>query len=386
MSNVGNIWVTTRLKDKATKDFKKSMGIMRNSAIKFMGVFAAFQGLKAGVKQVSDLAEAQDSLNRLIGADGVKALQKFSDTAVQTAGMSRAEALTTANNFAGLFSLIPTGALNTGQALGDLEQRVADLGSQFNRSNEEISTGLQSALAGRVSLTLQQMGIRLDATTMQTKLAAGEFANLGFAADKSWTSLTAGEQVLLRYQEFMNTSQASAGNFAATLGISLPNKIKMMKAQLLETAAAISTALMPMLMKLIPILTKLADWISHNTWLVGALAGAFAAFKLGNFLMKMGKAIMALYAYAVAKAGAEGGIMGVVTAGVVAAGLATILGGIAGGMFFGGGGSGGSGSGAGQKAQNTVVINVSGGANVDGVRDNGGNFNVQTNHGSGTGG
>lgn len=383
--NVGNIYVTTRLKDKATKDFKKSMGIMRNSAIKFMGVFAAFKGLQVGVRQVSDLAEAQDSLNRLIGVDGVKALEKFSNTAVQTAGMTRADALTTANNFAGLFTMIPEGAINTGQALGDLMQRVADLGSQFNRSNEEISTGLQSALAGRISLTLQQMGIRLDATSMQTRLAAGEFASMGFAATQSWASIAAGDQVLLRYQAFMNQSKKSAGNFVDTLGISLPNKMKLMKAQLLETAATLSKALMPVLLKLVPILTRMAEWVSKNTGLIGALAGAFAAFKVVGFVAKMAKAIMALYAFAVAKAGAEGGIAGVITAGVVAGGLAMILGGIAGGMFFGGGGSSSGSASAGQKSQNTVVINVSGGANIDGIRDNGGNFNVQTNHGSGHG-
>lgn len=150
--------------------------------------------------------------------------------------------------------------------------------------------------------------------------------------------------MLLRYQAFMNGTNQSAGNFADTLGISLPNKIKKMKADFKAASAELAAALMPVINKLIPALSKMAEFIGKNTALIGVMAGAFAAFKIVGFLKSMRKAIMALYAFAVAKAGAEGGIAGVFTAGVVATGLATILGGIAGGMFFGGGSGGGSSS------------------------------------------
>lgn len=232
---------------------------MQRSALKFAASFGAFSALKSGVNEISDAAEAQDSLNRLIGKDGVAALDKYAKTSISTMGMTRGQLLETANNFAGLFGVIPKGAINTGEAIGALEQRVADLGSQFNKSNEEISTGLQSALSGRISLTLQQMGIYLNQTAMETRMASGEFAKFGFAAGTSFASLTEGEKVLLRYQAFMAQSEAATGNFAQTAGISLPNQLKMMKSQLLTTAATLSKALMPLIMKLIPALTKMAD-------------------------------------------------------------------------------------------------------------------------------
>lgn len=177
--------MSLRLRDKATQEFRQKMNVMRNSVVKMMAGFQAYNFLKGGINQISDAAEAQDSLNRLIGEKGTKALDEFAKKAAGTAGLSRAEVLETANNFAGLFKVIPEGAIDTGNALVGLEQRVADLGSQFNKSNEEIFSGLQSALSGRISLTLQQMGIYLNETAMKTKLLAGEFTSLGFSSTTS---------------------------------------------------------------------------------------------------------------------------------------------------------------------------------------------------------
>lgn len=358
MSSAGNIWVSLRLRDKATQEFRQKMNVMRNSVVKMMAGYAGFNFLKSGVSQLSTAAEAQDSLNRLIGEKGTKALMEFGKTASQTAGLSRAEVLDTANKFAGLFKVIPEGAIDTGNALVGLEQRVADLGSQFEKSNEEIFTGLQSALSGRISLTLQQMGIYLNETAMKTKILAGEFQNIGYSAETSWSKLTEGEKVLLRYQAFMGGTKESADNFAATLGISLPNQIKTMKSSFKNAAADLSKSLIPSLMKLIPMLSKLAEFIANNTKLIWGLAGAFAGFKIAKFVVSMGKAIMALYAFAVAKAGAEGGIAGVITGGAVAAGLGAILGGIAGGMFFGGSGGGGGSSSGQPKAAPMAPVNI----------------------------
>lgn len=381
MSNVGNVWITTKLKDQATAQFKKNLGVMRNSALKFGASFGAFSALRSGINEISNAAEAQDSLNRLIGKDGVAALEKYAKTSVNTMGMSRGQLLETANNFAGLFGVIPKGALNTGEAIGALEQRVADLGSQFTKSNEEISTGLQSALSGRISLTLQQMGIYLNQTSMETRMAAGEFAKFGFAADRSFASLTEGEKVLLRYQAFMAQSAGVTNNFADTAGISLPNQLKIMKAQLVTSAAEISKTLMPALMKIIPMISDLVQWLAKaSDWIIG-LGKLFALFKVTQFLVSMGKAIKALYVFAVAKAGAMGGIAGAVTAGLVAAGLSEILVGI-GGDLFSSGGSGSSGVAA-QKSSNTTFIHVSGGATVDSVRSNDAGHNVQTVFGRG---
>lgn len=377
----GSVYVNLKLRDQATKQLKASIGGMGRMVSKMAVGFGAFSLIKNGVKQISDAAEAQDSLNRLIGKDGTKALTDFANTASRTAGMTRAEVLETANNFAGLFGQIPAGAIDTGKTLAEIEQRVADLGSQFNKSTESINTGLQSALSGRVSLTLQQMGIDLSQTAMQARVAAGAFTQLGFDASTSFQSLSMGEQVLLRQKAFMDLTNKSAGNFAATLGISLPNQIKKMKAKFLEMSASLSKAVMPILNAMLPVLSKLAEFIERNAKFITILAGAFAAFKLGNFLVKMYKAIAAMIQLAVAKAAAAGGPAALITGGVVLAGLIAMLGGVAGGMLFGAGGSGSQQQAA---ATTTTVINVSGGATVDEVRSTNANHNVQTNFGRGS--
>ncbi len=321
------------------KGLVTAMGSIKTFVAKAAILGGVFKFFKTGVQAASDYGEAQDSLNRLIGSDGTKALEKFAATASKTSGLSQKEVLETANQFAGLFQTIPKGAIDTGNALVQLEGRVSDLGSQFNKSNDEIFTGLQSALSGRVSLTLQQMGIDLSQTALQTRIATGEFENLGISHDTSMSSLTSGQAVLLRYTAFMNSTQKSTGNFSQTLGISLPNQIKKMKSEFTNAAATLTQAWLPTITKVVSMLAKMGEFIGNNKVLVTALAGAFAGFKLGNFLFKIGQAIAQLIALGTAKAAAQGGIAGLITGGAFLAGITAMVGGVAGAYFAGGSGS-----------------------------------------------
>ena len=383
MSQIGSLFLRVGVKNDASKQMSGILKGMRGQMMKFGLAFGAFNFFKTGISQASDFAEAQDSLNRLIGKDGVAALTKFGKTASATAGISSADALTMANNFAGLFAQIPKGAINTGKALVGLEQRVADLGSQFNKSNEEIFKGLQSALSGRVSLTLQQMGIDLSATSLQAEIAAGHFTNMGIAAGTSMASIDKGTLVLMRYRSFLEQTKKSTGNFAATLGISLPNQMKKFKSSMADAKKGIGQALMPAIMKIMPMLQKMADFIANNTKLILGLAAAFVGFKLGGFITKIGIAIAQLVAMAVAKTAAQTGIGALAAVpmvlGAIGAGIAVAVG--MSGMGSSAGSSGAASSGT--SPSTAITVNVNSATGETSVAGNAQNVNVQSNFGRG---
>lgn len=344
MAKVGNIWIDLMANDKATSTIKSSFSGLIGMATRFGLAFSAASFVKGGISQMSDYVEAQDSLNRLIGVEGTKALTDYANKAASVAGLSKADFLTNSNNLAGLFSVINDSSFDVSDALIKVQQRVADLGSQYNKSNEDIFAGLQSGLAGRISMTLQQMGIYLTSDAMDTAMLAGEFTNLGYAANTSYESLDASTKTLLRYQHFLNTTDQSAGNFAKTLGISFPNQLKKFNSDVKNSSQNIGSSLIPTIEKLLPILEKMATFISDNIkWILG-LAAAFAGFKLGGFIGQAITAIGLFVGMALGKIASETGIGALAAVPAAAAILGGIIGGVTGGVWFSGATSSSNGS------------------------------------------
>ncbi len=358
MASIGNIWMRLGLQDDVTKQSQSIFSGLQKTALKFGASFSAFKFLQTGITAASDLGETVNALNNIIGEESTAALQAFAQESAIAVGMAESEFLSLSQSFSGIMGdLVTEGKLGAAQ-IGELTSRVGDLGSMFNLTASELESGLMSALAGRTSQTLQKIGIDLSATALNAEIAAGAFEEMGIASNMTMAQLDNDTQILLRYTQFMRDSELAAGDFENTLGDSLPNQIKKLKAELTTAASNIMTNLLPSLVSAISMLGKMAEFLSRNATLVMALAGAFAGFKLGNFVAQATLAIAKLTGIAVAKTAAQTGIGALVA---IPAVLAAIGAGVGIATSFGafGGGSSSASTGSNSSVENQISIDIS---------------------------
>lgn len=385
MANVGNIWITLKARtEEATNQMKSAFGQMGSMALKLGGMFAGMSFLKGAVEQANTLNEQMNALSVRFG-DATKQLTNFGQTSAKQFGLSKTEVLSYANEFSGLLEMMGKGPEETVKSITDLQARISDLGSFSQRSFSEIADGLQSALAGRASMTLQQLGIFLNETDMQAQVAQGAFADLGISADTSFSSLDRGTQVMLRMNSFMKQTQKATGDYSRTLGTSFENQQKLMKANFQNIQIELGQKLLPTLIK---VFSWLNDHLNQVIATLGVLGGMFAGFKLGKFVGEMIKGIALLMGFASAKVAAQTGIGAIAAVPAMLGAVGGIIGGILGGvgLSMGSSGAGSSNQGTQVQGESQISLNV----NIDSISgqsqvasNSGVRVNMQTNMGRG---
>lgn len=378
MSQVGNIWVKLGLKDNASKQMQAAFGQMRSMAFRFASIMGGMSFFKNGLQELSNYAEAQGNLNRVIGKEGTAALEQFAAGAAAAAGLSKGQVLDSANQLAGIFQRIPAGTIDASKAIQDLIQRSADLGQAWGRSSEEIRSGMQSALIGRVPLMLKEMNVDLADNAINAQIAAGAFTQYGIASNMAFNQLSSAQQVLVRYLMIMQQTSSVTGEFAKNLGTSLSGQIGKTKADFSNLTSTITQTMLPAIMNILKVVQNLITWFDKAKVYIMAFAGAFLAVKVSSFIIKVGQAVRALIALAVAKEAASKGIGALITAPILIAGLSAIIGGIGGGIMASmnsGGGGGGEASTA--APANVIHVTVNTADSSLQVSGNGRNNNVQ---------
>lgn len=376
MASVGNIWVNLKANTtQATSQISKAFNSMGAMALKFGATLAAMNFLKGSIDSANTLNEQMNALNVQFGKASDQILE-FGKNSADAFGLSTTEAATYANEFSGLLSKIGKGDDETIGMIIELEKRIADLGSFKQRSFQEIANGLQSALAGRQSLTLQQMGIFLNQADLQAQLAAGSFEEFGFSAETAFQTLDQGTQIFLRLISFMQQSEAATGDFSNTLDSSFENQQKKLKANLEEIQVELGQKLLPML---IDLFSWLNDHINQVITALGILGGMFIGFKLGKFVGEMITAIGLLMGVAAAKTAAQTGIGALAAVPMVVGGVGAIIGGILGGVGLSGAFKSSSSSSNPKEPEITISVDPISGR----VDTNGMSSNVMSNYGRG---
>jgi hypothetical protein len=240
----------------------------------FLGVgVAAVAGIAIAIKAGSDLNE-QINKSKVVFGQAAKGVMDFADTAASAFGIAKSEALEAAGNFGQLFQA--AGFVDKAAASMSVKmvQLSADLGSFNNIPVAEALEKIRSGLAGEAE-PLRQLGVFLSEAAVETEAYASGIAKQG-------EELTDAQKIQARYNIILDSTTKAQGDFGRTVGESLPNQLKVLKAELTNTAADLGTVLLPIVLEVVkafklvvPLLKFAAD---HLDLIVAALLG-FAAVK-----------------------------------------------------------------------------------------------------------
>jgi len=242
-----------------------STGAMGSSMGKFSGFaksamlgvsVAVVAGVAASIKAASDLNE-QINKTKEVFEDNAGTVLEWSKTTAQGFGISETAALTAAGSFGQILDAAGLAEDATSSMSIKMVELAADLSSFNNIEPDVVLKKLQSGLAG-MARPLREMGVFLSAARVETEAYTSGIAKQG-------EELTDAQKIQARYNIIMEDTAKAQGDFARTVGESLPNQIRVMKAELTDAAAQIGQALLPAvrglvetLSGLVPLLEKVA--------------------------------------------------------------------------------------------------------------------------------
>ena len=228
---------------------------------------AALAGLGAAAfkaaQKASDLQEQINKTNVVFGT-GADSIKAFARTAATGIGQSETQAL----QAAGTFGVLGKAAGLSGQQLVGFTKQfttlAADLASFNNTTVDEAIVALGAALRGE-SEPIRRFGVLLDDATLRTEaLSLGLIANVKEALTPQQKSLAAQSAILKQ------TTDAQ-GDFARTSD-SAANAQKILKAQLDNAVTNLGKSFLPLMEKVVPLLSNMAQFAEQNAPLIGAMA------------------------------------------------------------------------------------------------------------------
>jgi len=304
--------------DKAGSNFRKfSKGVEQASRFANVAIGAIGALGVSAINAASDLDETSSAVEQVFGRRSAAQLQRFAQTAAQSLGQSRQQALSAAQSF-GIFGT------SAGLADDDLVEfttslvtLAADLASFNNTDVDTAINALGAALRGE-SEPIRQYGVLLDAATLKNRaLAEG-------IIETTEQALTPQQRTMAAYAEILAQTTLQQGDFARTSD-GLANSQRILKAELENFRVELGEELLPVVQELLPEIRGFVDQIvradPEKVIAIGkAILSLAAAIKVLNASLKAFAALKAAFVTVTAAVAAGG-------AGAVAAGGAIALGG-----------------------------------------------------------
>jgi hypothetical protein len=212
-------------------------------------------GMGLAVKAASDLGE-QMNVVKVQFEDAAPKVLQFAKAA-ESIGIAKAEALEAAAGFGGM--LDAAGFVNKEAAEMSIRmvKLAGDMASFRNQDPSEMLDRLRGGLAGEAE-PLRRFGVFLSEN--EVKLKAVELGIAAYGAE-----LTEAQKIQARYAIVLEQTEKAHGDFARTVGTSLPNQMRVLKAQVTNTAAEFGKVLLPIAQRLVGWLKQLADWFKNLT-------------------------------------------------------------------------------------------------------------------------
>lgn len=249
--------------------------VARGAAIGLAGVAAGMALVsKEAVEAASDQGESLNKA-RVIFEKSAKSVVRWSKTTADAFGISRAAALETAGGFG---AMLESAGLAEAEA-AKMSKAIVELGSDMasfnNQDPSEMLDKLRSGLAGEAE-PLRRFGVFLSEAAVQQQAYKDGIAEVG-------DELTDAQKVQARYNLIFEKTLKQQGDFARTVGESLPNQLRTIKAQWADLAASLGKQLIPMLRDVLP------DLIGPLKQSFKALVPAIVAIakEFANFLQKI---------------------------------------------------------------------------------------------------
>ena len=247
--------------------FKSVFGSLMPTA-----ALAGAAGVGLAAKFIVDSAtteiEAQNQVNTIFG-DSVDVINDFAETSARSAGISKGASLEAAGGFGAMLKSAGLAQDEAANLSVSIVQLAGDLASFKNVAPEEALEKLRSGLAGEAE-PLRQFGVFLSEAAVQAEAYKSGIATVG-------DELTEAQKVQARYNIILEQTKDAQGDFGRTLGESLPNQIRALKAEVTDLAADFGQLLLPVLLEVAQVIGFLIDNVPE-------LLTAFAAFAIIKFL------------------------------------------------------------------------------------------------------
>lgn len=267
--------------------------------------------MTASFKAASDLNESLSKVSVVFG-DLSDEMVKWSETSAEAMGMSQQQALEAAGTFGNFMKAMGLAGDEAANMSRDLVELAADLASFNNADPSEVLLALRAGLAGEAE-PLRRFGVQISAARVEAE-------GLAIGLNKSYQEMTAAERAMATFNIIMRDTALAQGDFERT-SEGAANKMRILKAELVDSAAQIGQEFIPIGIELMDIL---GGWLESFKGMdkdtqrflikmlaIAAVAGPFA--KIAGSLLSMAGSILKI-----AGAGRAVGIMqGVAGAGSV---------------------------------------------------------------------
>ena len=232
-------------------------------ALGAVGLFATGAG-----KAASDVEQAFGSLESVFG-DQADAAKRLAQDAASSTGLATAD-------YAQMAAVLAAQLRNMGVAEKDLlpitESLIAqgaDMSATFGGTTAEAVQSISSLLRGERD-PIEKYGVSIKEATLEAELAAQGLGDLTGAAEVQ--AKTQATLSLLTQQ-----TAAAQGQFARE-GDTAAVAQQKATAEFTNAAAALGTALLPVMVLAATALGDVAHWVGENTTLVQVIVGVIAAF------------------------------------------------------------------------------------------------------------
>lgn len=180
------------------------------TVIGFRGITGLFNWTKEAVTAGADLTEIDHIVESVFGKDMVGYVQEWSNNTLNAFGIAGTAAKKYAGTMSAMFQASNVGVKESNKMAMDLVELAGDLSAFYNIDTETAYNKLKSGMAGMVR-PLRDLGLDISAATLK------EYA-LAQGIEKSYSAMTQGEKMLLRYKYLMEQTSLQQGDFARTNG------------------------------------------------------------------------------------------------------------------------------------------------------------------------
>lgn len=247
---------------------------------------AAVAGIGFAIKAASDLGEQMNRV-KVVFEDSADSVIKFSETSAAKLGLAQSAALEGAASFGALFDAAGLAEQAGAKMSIRLVTLAADMASFNNQDPSEMLIRLRAGLSGEAE-PLRRFGVFIDEARVKAEAYASGIAEVG-------EELTIQQKIQARFNVIMQDTAKQQGDFARTVGESLPNQLRVLKASLTDTAAGLGQVLLPVLTTVVKAMVSFLPVIKPVTVSLVALAGAFllvkAAAGISTLLVSIGAAL-----------------------------------------------------------------------------------------------
>ena len=253
------------------------LGKMLKTALGGIGLYFGLSEIKEQVSQAinfaSDLQEVQNVVDVAFGKSS-KTIDDWAETTLESYGLNELSA----KRFAGTMGAMLKSSGLAGDSVTDMSMKITelagDMASFYNLEGEEAFNKLRSGISGETE-PLKQLGINMSVANLEA------FA-LSQGIKKSYSEMSQAEQVMLRYNYLLQTTQDAQGDFARTSD-SFANQTKLLSENWKAFTGELAGSLLPVLAAGIRMLNGVVSFMAENWSIISPiLAGVAAAIALVN--------------------------------------------------------------------------------------------------------